>query len=98
MYVYVLFALHGFKLVVDTYQLFLLFKITLLGQWLSYLYFRACIISVYILFIYYLFIFCFHFFLSFFFRFILYMCVFVLITAVFKILPEIARIAVFHHR
>jgi hypothetical protein len=55
MYVYVLFALHGFKLVVDTYQLFLLFKITLLGQWLSYLYFRACIISVYILFIYYLF-------------------------------------------
>jgi hypothetical protein len=29
---YVLFVLHGFKLVVDTYQLFLLFKITSLGQ------------------------------------------------------------------
>jgi hypothetical protein len=47
---------------------FLLFKITSLGQWLSYLYFRAWIISFYILFIY----FSFHFFLSFFFRFIFY--------------------------
>ena len=52
---FVLFVLHGFKLVVDTYQLFLLFKFTSLGQWLSYLYFRAWIISFYILFIYYLF-------------------------------------------
>ena len=92
----VLFVLHGFKLVADTYQLFLLFKITSLGQWLSYLYFRAWIIY----FTSYLLIICFHFFLSFFFRFILYtgMCVLVLNTAVFKVLPETACIAVFHHR
>jgi hypothetical protein len=88
---YVLFVLHGFKLVVGTYQLFLLFKITSLGQWLSYLYFKPWIIFCYILFIYYLFSFLSVFLFS-------YKCVFVLMTAVFKVLPEIAWIAVFHHR
>ena len=93
---YVLFVLHGFKLVVDTYQLFLLFKIT------SYI--RSMVIisvfqsmnNIFLHLIYLLFVFI-SFCLSFFASFCICVCL-VLITAVFKVLLEIAWIAVFHHR
>ena len=91
---YVLFVLHGFKLVVDTYQLFLLFKITSLGQWLSYLYFRAWIISFYILSIYYLFSFLSVFLFSFHF---VYVCVCIDYSC-FQGFTRNSRLTVFHHR
>ena len=90
----VLFVLHGFKLVVDTYQLFFIVQNHFIRSMVIISVFQS-MNNVFLHLIYLLFVFisfCLSFFTSF------YICVFVVITAVFKVLPEIAWIEVFHHR